>query len=1071
MRRLLGQATIASAIVSHRILSTLFGLLLLFLLLVGGLTWRLTQGPIDLGFLIPRIEGLVNQDGAPTRMSIGGVALAWEGLHKGLDRPIDLRLRDVALTDQSGRKRLIVPSTAVVLSARGLLQGRLLPSAIDLSGVRLTLLRAADGSVGADMGSLSEMIDTSSGDPTAGAAPAAESGSMGASMPASLAELMRPLGDDTTGEGHVLSLLRRVRLSDFALTVRDEAIGATWSVPHLDLDLTRRRGGGVDLAGQADVALGGQTVHATVSAVSSVNRERIEVRVSLSPVIPAALARAAPGLADLSAVDAPVTAQAVLSLSSTLEPGAGSLSLTLGGGKLIIGPGEAPLRSAEVSLIGTWPRGLNGTVRMVLPGGAGQPDPVLSAAVTVAPPAPRRTIGLSLGLDRVAFADLPTLWPLGLAPGARQWVLGNIPAGMAHDGHFDLTLETAADFSDLTLTKATGELEGDDVTVHWLRPVPPVEQARAHLRLIDPDTIDIAFLAGRQRVGTRLPIVVNGGTMRVTGLTVKDQDADITARVTGSLADTIAIMREPRLKLLSAHPMDLRDPAGEASIAAHVKLPLESKLDIEDVTIGVTAQLKQGHLSAIAAGRDLDRADLEIVADTKGLTLKGTGFIGGIASKIDGMMDFQAGRAKDVQQRITVTAAPSAGQLAAAGLAVGDVLAGSFPAQVVWSKRGDGDGDIMLTADLTPAVLTLAPLAWSKAAGVTASATARLVLTKDRLTSIGPIVVDGTDLSVRATAEVTGADVSGLRLDRVVLGKTVLSGGVRMPPGGPIAVEIDAQVFDAADKLAEKTPPRDVSKPEPKPGPAWTLNGTFGRVLLARGKVATGVKARASNDGRVFRALTVSGQTGPNAPFTLAIGMDRDTRRLEVRAADAGALLNGLDVTHSLEDGTLRLDGIFDDSTPAHALKGSAEILEFRVHGMPALGKLLQAMTLYGLVDVIRGPGLGFARLTAPFVFADNVLTLADTMAFSPSLGMTAKGRIDLGSETIDLEGTVVPAYFFNSLLGRIPFVGGLFSAEKGGGLFAARYTLRGPTGDPAVFVNPLSILTPGFLRGVFGIF
>ena len=46
-----------------------------------------------------------------------------------------------------------------------------------------------------------------------------------------------------------------------------------------------------------------------------------------------------------------------------------------------------------------------------------------------------------------------------------------------------------------------------------------------------------------------------------------------------------------------------------------------------------------------------------------------------------------------------------------------------------------------------------------------------------------------------------------------------------------------------------------------------------------------------------------------------------------------------------------------------------------------------------------------------------------------------------------------------------------LFSPEEGGGVFAARYTMRGPLADPDVFVNPLSALTPGFLREIFGIF
>jgi hypothetical protein len=98
-------------------------------------------------------------------------------------------------------------------------------------------------------------------------------------------------------------------------------------------------------------------------------------------------------------------------------------------------------------------------------------------------------------------------------------------------------------------------------------------------------------------------------------------------------------------------------------------------------------------------------------------------------------------------------------------------------------------------------------------------------------------------------------------------------------------------------------------------------------------------------------------------------------------------------------------------------------------------------------------------------------LDLADARAFSPSLGLTTKGRVDLAGEQLDMQGTIVPAYFFNSLLGNIPLVGKLFSPERGGGLFAASYTLHGPLDDPDVFVNPLTALTPGFLRGVFGIF
>ena len=144
---------------------------------------------------------------------------------------------------------------------------------------------------------------------------------------------------------------------------------------------------------------------------------------------------------------------------------------------------------------------------------------------------------------------------------------------------------------------------------------------------------------------------------------------------------------------------------------------------------------------------------------------------------------------------------------------------------------------------------------------------------------------------------------------------------------------------------------------------------------------------------------------------------------------------------------------------------------DFRLRDAPAVARVLQAVTLYGLVEVMQGPGLGVTRLTAPFALDGSVLTLKGARAFSPSVGATTEGTVDLTRGAIDVKGTIVPAYFFNTLLGRLPIVGRLFSPEPGGGLFAASYTVTGTTKDPDVSVNPLTALTPGFLRGLFGLF
>ena len=180
-----------------------------------------------------------------------------------------------------------------------------------------------------------------------------------------------------------------------------------------------------------------------------------------------------------------------------------------------------------------------------------------------------------------------------------------------------------------------------------------------------------------------------------------------------------------------------------------------------------------------------------------------------------------------------------------------------------------------------------------------------------------------------------------------------------------------------------------------------------------------------------------------------------------------------LGVTNELAGGQLRVAGRFEDRQPGAPLHATAELSDFRVFEAVIAGKVLQAITLYGVLDALRGPGLAFSRAIVPFTYweAAEVLDLREARAYSPSLGVTAQGRIDLGRKVLDVRGTVVPAYFFNTLLGRIPFVGRLFSPERGGGLISAGFGLHGKLDDPGISVNPLTLLTPGILRRIFRIF
>jgi hypothetical protein len=1046
----------------HRLARVALTLVILLAILAIGLAWRLSSGPIDVGWLAARVEALVNEGEGPTRMGIGGAQLGWDGFRQGVGNPLELRLSDVVISDRADHRLLDIPSAHLTVSFIALLQGQFLPRSLEMIGPKVRIIRGRNGEFSLDIGSLNEAAETGPADPTDGP-----------TLTTLLEEFARPASSDVSNRRGLFSQMRRLVIDNADLTIVDRQLATTWHAPDANLALTRNPNGGVAGMGTMTLAVGDEVATLSATAKLEAGGARTRIDALLTPIAPASLARIAPKLDFLSRMDAPIGLQAELHLGPGLAPTLSRVTAQVGTGKLNLGDGSAQLVDATV-VVATSDRQANiETARLRVRPRADGPTTLVQLTGTVTRNDGRIDAALTVALDQLAFSDLAILWPNGLAKGARPWLLQNVTTGMARNGQLDIGFQMDEASGDTTLTRMTGSLDGDDLTVHWLRPVPPLDRGEARLRILDPDTLEIAVNAARQKAGARSSgyLSVRSGKVRITGLAQRDQIATILGEANGSLANAIGLLREPRLHILDKSPIDLRDPSGDVSATISLVVPLENNLRDEEVLTRATVRLTQVRLAGLVADRDIEQGNFEMGVTDDGLTVKGKTLLAGIPVTVDGTMDFRPGPPTQVVRRVVVTGRPTPRQLLAAGLDPANVLSGEIPGTATLVERRNGESEIAIEADLTPVVLAVTPIAWTKPAGVPAKGTGRVLVSKGRLKGVDRIVVEGTGLSLRATVDTIDGKMSLVHLERAVLGRTDAQGLVRLPQAGPIGIEVTGGTLDLAAKLSAKTAPFDRNAPEPPPDPAWTIDARFDRVLLAGGKAALSVVGRANNDGRIYRSAGITGLTGPNMPFTFDIGMSGGVRHVSATSVDAGTLLRGLDAVKTLEAGRLTLTGKFDDTRRGNPLVGSADIEDFRARGSVGLGKLLQAMTLYGLMDVLRGPGIGFSKLVAPFSLDGRTLQLNDARAFSSSLGLTAKGRLDLDGERMDLEGTIVPAYFFNSLLGNIPLFGKLFSPETGGGVFAARYSLRGPIQDPDVFVNPLSALTPGFLREIFGLF
>jgi len=1038
-------------------LSVLAGAVVLALAAALSLFWWAAQGPVELGWLFQQAASRIGNPADPNRPQVGRATLRWRAFDQGGGEPLELDLHDLRIAGLGAAPAATLSHAHLLLSPGALLRGEVAPRAVALDGLRLRLLRDRDG-----------RVDLDDGTPV-------DAGQPADSLAATLALLRQPVSAEgsTGGSIAVLAQLATLQAQDVAIQVHDNRLGGVLRLDEGSMDLQRQPGGGVLGTAAARLWVGDVSSGLTLRAELGDAGAGTRLAASLTPVSPAALARAAPGLAPLAPLDALVGASATLDLSPGLAPRAASVQAEAGAGRLALPAASLPFEGLSLAASATWtgaedwgrPNRLRvSRARAVIasPHG-GWPTTVAASGEAVQENGGIRA-EVAATLDHAAFADLPALWPAAWGGHVRPWLAENLTAGNMRNGRFSATVLAGADGSRPRMAAAAGSLLGDDVTIHWLRPVPPIERAQAVLTLLNPDVLEIALPSARQGAAA-----LSNGLVRITGLSAKDQDLALSADVLATVPDLLTLLKHPRLHLLDRKPISIQRPAGALAGNFRVTLPLERDLQFEEVDIRAKGRMTGLRLGGLVAGRDLDRGDVTVDVTTKALHASGQAAVGGIPAAVSVDMDFRDGGPAQVVQQATAAGRATAQQLAAAGLDLtGLAGAGQAGFKAAYTARRDGQATVAVQSDLRDVALSV--VGWTKAPGRPATASVQLAILSDRLQGIRELHAEGPGMMMHGRAEMVGDRPLRLVLDPIQLGSTRARGEVRLParPGEPIRATLDGTVLDLSQQMARKPPARP-GAPREEPSAPFVADVRFDRVLLAGARGIGGVTAHAESDGQRLSVLKVQ-SSGPEQ-VRLSIAPRGTGRAVSLRAADAGGLARAMDIMDSMDGGTIALEALYDDTKADPPLSGTVAINGFHVRDAPGVGKLLQALTVYGIGEAMSGPGLLFSQLTAPFRWEGGVLAVREARAFSASLGLTAEGRIDTGAKTLDLKGTVVPAYMLNSALGRLPLVGRLFSAERGGGLVAVNYGYRGPIANASVSVNPLSALTPGFLRGLFKMF
>jgi hypothetical protein len=674
-------------------------------------------------------------------------------------------------------------------------------------------------------------------------------------------------------------------------------------------------------------------------------------------------------------------------------------------------------------------------------------------------------VKLTGAVTELSIPDLKRLWPTGSVPGARDWIFANIHEGMVRKADINIDLVPGAIVDDRIpneMLNVAFQMSGLKVT--YLAGLPDLTGVDG-TALLNGDTF-----TGELKSGQIGSIILKKGGILINELHKQGTVGNISGTVTGPTRDILQLIDAPRLKYPSRYGIQADKAGGTSNVDLALAIPMLRDLNASDIGIDVNAELLDVKLP-INEKFGLTGGKFSVKLDMNGLKALGAVQINGAPVGFIWNEDF-TGTARH-GTHIDVTATLTDSQRDVFGLKASPYLEGRTSIVATFTGKSGKIQNATIDANLAGSRLSIPELNWAKPEDATATLKANLAMKPGDVIEISNIDAAGRDIKAQGRLVLTGGKVTEADFGKLELGKRNDFALVFRSAGAVgDTVQVKGKALDAAGLLdsgedEEPTPAKPAGAKSP-----LSINAELATLHLQGGVSFGSVKFGYTDDGihlTQFRLDAMDQNARVRGEMTTAAD---GTRKLRFETADAGRIVKGVTGFRSLIGGDLKLTAELSPLTQGvrteAAFDGRLVIEDFKIVDQPFFARLLSAGSFTGLDDLLRGEGITFTRLEQTINGRGPLLTFSDGRAAGPSIGLTMQGTYQRDAEKLDVNGTIVPLYGLNSIFEDVPLVSDILGSRDGEGIFAVTYGVKGEVDELRVAVNPISMLTPGFLRKIF---
>ena len=199
------------------------------------------------------------------------------------------------------------------------------------------------------------------------------------------------------------------------------------------------------------------------------------------------------------------------------------------------------------------------------------------------------------------------------------------------------------------------------------------------------------------------------------------------------------------------------------------------------------------------------------------------------------------------------------------------------------------------------------------------------------------------------------------------------------------------------------------------------------------------------------------------------INLQKKTNRFAsiiFNTSNGGKLLNALGFTKNIKSGEMDINIHFLNDEYDH-YKGHIKSKKFSLVNTPGIINSLSVLSFSGITSIISGEGVFFEKGEANISVKDKIFNFDKLYLSSDSLGIAAKGMLNLEKKSIDLRGSVAPIKLISRIISVVPAIGELLTGLKKEGLFAGQFKMVGLLENPEIQLNKMSF-APGIFRDLF---